>query len=76
MHQIHFINSERSTRPIELLKLDKDEKLTVAGKPFQILITLSAKKSAASTSTMSFVQFVRMTPRFAYWAELKAITQI
>jgi len=30
-----------------------------------------SKKSAASTSTMSFVQFVRMTPRFAYWAELK-----
>jgi len=25
---------------------------------------------------MSFVQFVRMTPRFAYWAELKEITQI
>jgi len=33
----------QSTRPIELLKLDKDEKLTVAGKAFQILITLSAK---------------------------------
>jgi len=25
---------------------------------------------------MSFVQFVRMTPRFAYWAELKEITDL